>query len=370
MLAKQKSEMHKQRIGALSAVLAALCTTLLLGTTIASPSAEARSTTYNLDIPSQSLKDALQALALASQHKLLYSADLVEGRKSPKLKGEFTTEQAVKVLLSGTDLKYEVTPDGFVLIRAANPLPTTNAAGVDTRDAGSEPLAQSYRRLRLAQVDAKTTTTPTTSPDEMKYHGETRLEEIIVTAQKRTENLQDVPVSVQVIGGQILAQQNHNSLEELTQTVPAVHISAGADQNGSNSIFIRGIGSGSDPSFDQSVAVFTDDIYKGRSRMSEAAFLDLDRIEVLKGPQTTFFGNNAIAGALNIVTKKPGDHFDAWSRALYGMFGQYAVEGAVSGPITDTFGARLAVTRNGDDRGWIENVSLGEHAPRINNLAG
>jgi len=386
MLAKQKSEMHKQKIGALSAVLAALCTTLLLGTTIASPPAEARSTTYNLDIPSQSLKDALQALALASQHKLLYSADLVEGRKSPKLKGEFTTEQAVKVLLSGTDLKYEVTSDGFVLIRATDPPPTTNAAGVDTGDAGSESLAlvstpdaafspsptggkdQGYRRLRLAQVDAKTTTT--TSRDEMEFHDETRLEEIIVTAQKRTENLQDVPVSVQVIGGQILAQQNHNSLEELTQTVPAVHISAGADQNGSNSIFIRGIGSGSDPSFDQSVAVFTDDIYKGRSRMSEAAFLDLDRIEVLKGPQTTFFGNNAIAGALNIVTKKPGDHFDAWSRALYGMFGQYAVEGAVSGPITDTFGARLAVTRNGDDRGWIENVSLGEHVPRINNLAG
>jgi len=208
---KQKSEMHKHKIGALSAVLAALCMTLLLGTTVASPPAEARSTTYNLDIPSQSLKDALQALALASQHKLLYSADLVEGRQSPKLKGEFTTEQAVKVLLSGTDLKYEVTSDGFVLIRATNPLPTTNAAGVDTGDAGSEPLAQGYRRLRLAQVDAKTTTT--TSRDEMESHDETRLEEIIVTAQKRTENLQDVPVSVQVIGGQILALQNHNSLE-------------------------------------------------------------------------------------------------------------------------------------------------------------
>jgi outer membrane receptor protein involved in Fe transport len=376
--------MRKSR--ALSAVLAALCMTFLLGTTIASPPAETRSTTYNLDIPSQSLKDALQALALASQHKLLYSADLVEGRKSPKLKGEFTTERAVKLLLSGTDLKYEVTPEGFVLIRATEPLPTTKAVGVETGDTGNEPLAlvptaefspspssgegQGYRRLRLAQADAKATTAPTMSRDQMNMHDEAKIEEIIVTAKKRTENLQDVAVSVQVIGGQALAQQNHNSFEELTQTMPAVHISAGADQNGSNSFFIRGIGSGSDPSFDQSVAVFTDDIYKGRSRMSEAAFLDLDRIEVLKGPQTTFFGNNAIAGALNIVTKKPGDHFDAWARALYGMYGQYAVEGAVSGPITDTFGARLAVTRNGDDRGWIENVSLGEHVPRINNLAG
>ncbi len=170
---KQKSEIHQHKIGALSAVLAALCMTLLPGTTIAAPPAEARSTTYNLDIPSQSLKDALQALALASQHKLLYSADLVEGRKSPKLKGEFTTEQAVKVLLSGTDLKYEVTSDGFLLIRATDPLPTTNAAGVDTGDAGSESLAlvstpdaafspsptggkgQGDRSLRFAQGDAK-----------------------------------------------------------------------------------------------------------------------------------------------------------------------------------------------------------------------
>src|SRR5712675_2375261 len=141
MLAKQKSEMHKHKIGALNTVLAALCMTLLLGTAIASPPAEARSTTYDLDIPSQSLKDALQALALASQHKLLYSADLVEGRKSPRLKGEFTTERAVKLLLSGTDLKYEVTPEGFVLIRATEPLPTTKAVGVDTGDTGNEPLA-------------------------------------------------------------------------------------------------------------------------------------------------------------------------------------------------------------------------------------
>ena len=190
------------------------------------------------------------------------------------------------------------------------------------------------------------------------------LEEVVVTAQKRVENLQDVPVSVQVISGQSLVQQNYNSLEELTKTVPAVHISTGGQ---ANSIFIRGIGSDQNPAFEQSVAMFTDDIYHGRSRMSNAAFIDLERIEVLKGPQSTFFGNNAIAGALNIVTRKPTKELEASIRALYGQFGQYALEGVISGPVTDRFAARLAVTGNGG-RGWIRNVNTGDLAPVENNL--
>jgi outer membrane receptor protein involved in Fe transport len=190
---------------------------------------------------------------------------------------------------------------------------------------------------------------------------------VIVTAQKRSENLQDVPISVDVVSAQSLAEQNHNALEDLAQSIPGMNITS---RSGSNLITIRGVGSGENSSFDQSVGMFTDDIYHGRSRMSLAAFLDLDRIEVLKGPQSTFFGNNAIAGALNIVTKKPGSAFDAWGRLLYGQFGQYVAEGALGGPITDTFGLRLAVTRNGDNRGWIDNLNTGQKIPIVNNTAG
>ena len=196
---------------------------------------------------------------------------------------------------------------------------------------------------------------------------ETKLEEIVVTSQKREENLQSVPVSVQVVTGQTLAQHNFNALNQLSETLPAVHVSTG---DGSNALFIRGIGSGENASFDQSVSIFSDDIYHGRSRMSMATFLDLNRVEILKGPQSTYFGNNAIAGALNIVTQKPGTSFDASGRLLYGQFGTYAAEAAVGGPITDIFGARLALTRNGDNRGWMDNVSTGQRVPTINNEGG
>src|SRR5690349_5159115 len=86
----------------------------------AAPPAEVRSATYTLDIPSQSLDGALQALALASSHKLLYAATIMNGKKSPALKGGFTAEEAVRRLLEGTNLVYEFTADGLVLIREKN----------------------------------------------------------------------------------------------------------------------------------------------------------------------------------------------------------------------------------------------------------
>jgi outer membrane receptor protein involved in Fe transport len=193
-----------------------------------------------------------------------------------------------------------------------------------------------------------------------------RVEEVTVTAQKRVESLQQVPISAQVIGGQTRAQQNLNSLHDIAQVVPSVHIGASAR---SNELYIRGIGSGQTYSFDQSAGMFIDDIYHGRSRTSSGTFLDLERVEILKGPQSTFFGNNAIAGAFNIVTRKPDASFDGWARALYGEFGQYALEGAAGGPISESFAIRAAATLNGTD-GWIDNVSTGDHQPRERNAAG
>lgn len=193
------------------------------------------------------------------------------------------------------------------------------------------------------------------------------LEEVFVTAQLRTERLQDVPISVQVVSGENLTEQNLNSLTSVSETVPSVHVGGSAGRI--NEITIRGVGGGDTQAFDQPVGIFSDGIYHGRSRFTTGTFLDLERVEVLKGPQSTFFGNNAIAGAFNIVTRKPTASFDGWTRALYGDDGQYAVEGAIGGPITDTFGIRAAATFNGMD-GWLENVNTREDQPEQNNMAG
>ncbi|ATE65721.1 TonB-dependent receptor plug domain-containing protein [Rhizorhabdus dicambivorans] len=127
--------------------------------------------------------------------------------------------------------------------------------------------------------------------------------EIIVTAQRRTQRLQDVPVAVSVVDGAALKRQNLNSLEDVATRLPDVKITTGSLVNQIN---IRGVGSGQNAGFEQSVATFVYGVYRSRSMSARAALFDVAQVEVLKGPQTTFFGANAIAGALNITTRKPG----------------------------------------------------------------
>ena len=192
------------------------------------------------------------------------------------------------------------------------------------------------------------------------------LEEVVVTAQRRQERLQDVPISAVVVPGQTLQDENLNSLTDLTHTIPSVYVGAAGR---SSNYYIRGIGSGLNASFDQSVGMFIDDVYHGRSRTSGTSFLDLDHVEVLKGPQSTFFGNNAIAGAFNIVTKKPDQTTDGWARVLYGQEGQFAAEGATGIPINDQLALRAAFTYNGEN-GWERNLYTGSKAPDERNMAG
>ena len=191
------------------------------------------------------------------------------------------------------------------------------------------------------------------------------VEEIIVTARLREEDQQNVPVSAYVISDRI-ENQALFSLSEISQVVSGVKFEP---TGRSNEQYIRGIGSGNNASFNQSVALFTDGVYHGRSRTSgAAALLDLDRIEVLKGPQSTYFGNNAIAGAISLISRKPGDEFNASSRALYGDFEQYALEGAVGTRFGESFSMRVAAIGNGQS-GYLRNVASGNDTPDEDNYA-
>lgn len=184
-----------------------------------------------------------------------------------------------------------------------------------------------------------------------------QLEEVVVTAQKRAQSLQDVPVSVAAIGGEKMEDMGIMRMDDLTQSVPSVTV---ADGTGDDQLFIRGIGSGINKGFEQSVGTYIDGVYYGRGRSIRTGLMDLERVEVLKGPQGILFGKNTIAGALNITTRNPRPEFEGYVNLAYEFEHEEKVaEAAVSGPLTDTFSARLAVRRTELD-GWMDNKFTGE----------
>jgi len=181
------------------------------------------------------------------------------------------------------------------------------------------------------------------------------LDEIIVTSQVRQESLQDVPVSVVAVSGDFLRETNVARLEDLQATVPNFNM----NQTGiSTQIYIRGIGSGINQGFEQSVGTYIDGIHYPRGQSTRSPFLDLERVEVLRGPQSILFGKNSVAGALNITTARPTDDFTGYVLGTYEFNeNDYSVEGAVSGPINDRVRGRLAARYHEGD-GYMENLTL------------
>ena len=132
------------------------------------------------------------------------------------------------------------------------------------------------------------------------------IEEIMVTARKREEGLNEVPVAIAAMSGDMLQQSNLSDFGGLAEQLP--NLSFGEAFNSSDRFAVRGISTnGTNIGFEQAVGFNVDGFFFGRSRFGQTMFLDLERIEVLKGPQNTLIGKNNTAGAINIATRKPGD---------------------------------------------------------------
>lgn len=186
------------------------------------------------------------------------------------------------------------------------------------------------------------------------------LEPITVTAQKIPENLYDVPMSVSVVSGEKIEDLTLRHLEDVSGYVPNLTISQGAVFS---RIFIRGIGSGLNRGFEQSVGIFNDGVYSGRGRQSRIPLLDVTRVEVLKGPQGILFGKNTTAGAVNIVTAQPTDTFESRLSSFYAPdHGEAFAEGVVSGALTEGLSARVAGRLSKLD-GYLRNTALNRTEP-------
>jgi len=199
--------------------------------------------------------------------------------------------------------------------------------------------------------------------------GVAALEEITVTAQKREESLQDVPIAIVAVSGKTIKENGIARFEDLAPSIPNFTYSEAV--SGSDNMFIRGIGSGINFGFEMAVGQVVDGYFYGRSRFGRATFLDPERVEILKGPQGALIGKNTTAGAINITTAKPTDEFEAWITPTYEFEADegYTIEGAISGPLSETFKARLAV-RVDDRDGYVSNVANGDDQQSRDDVTG
>lgn len=182
-------------------------------------------------------------------------------------------------------------------------------------------------------------------------------DEVVVTAQNRAESVQDVPIAISVLSGDALEKAGVTDLRELDKVASGVQITQ--DQQNTY-VAVRGIGTASNnETQDTSVTINIDGEYINRTTVLNAAIFDLERVEVLRGPQGTLYGRNATAGAVNFITRKPGSVFSANGSASYGNYDQLIVNAGVDLPVSDAFAVRVSgiYSRRGEGYSFHPNMA-------------
>ena len=184
------------------------------------------------------------------------------------------------------------------------------------------------------------------------------LEEVIVTAQKRAQSIQDVPISITAFSGNYLEENGIQTIEDVSHMTPNFRSSSGA-QTSNNRIIIRGIGAAGNNAVEPSVGVFIDSVYYPRPGSVVGLLVDIQSFEVLRGPQGTLFGRNTVAGALNITTRNPAQETEGMIELGLGDYDLYEVGGMFNGALSDSVAGRIAF-KYADRDGYGENAYNGE----------
>lgn len=300
----------------------------MLGITLFSaPIVAQNNSVYRFYIEAQPLLSALEAFSNLSNYQFIYTDPNIALLRSNPVRGELNASASLKVMLQGTGVELDYINDHTV-------------------------------RLYLAEtpVSAGETHDP---PEALRP-----LQEIIITAQKRRQSLQDVPIAVSAVYGVNLRTDGIANMQDLSASMPSLYVT---ESFIGDSIFIRGIGSGQNNlGFEQAVGQVVDGIFYGRSRFLRMAFLDVESVEILKGPQGALIGKNTAAGAVNINTAKPSDTFSGWGALSYEFAAGQGLdfEGALSGPLSSDVNGRLAV-KYVDRDGFIDNIGTAKSDVRV-----
>ncbi|MFQ5348708.1 MAG: TonB-dependent receptor plug domain-containing protein, partial [Rhodothalassiaceae bacterium] len=339
MIGKDRKRNVRQRGFALGVWLLAI-----LLPAIAAQAAEER----EFDIPAQPLSQSLIDFSVASGFSVLVADELVAGRTAPALRGRYAPLDALEGLLAGSGLVAERVDARTVSIHAPEA----------RQEAGGRQEA-SLRGLQPGRVPP-----PRPEPPAIT------VEEITVTARRRAESALDVPIALTAFSGEKLAEYGTVDITGLNDLVPNVTFEVSRNTNTTLTPFIRGVGQ-QDPvaGFEQGVGVYIDDVYLNRPQGAVLDIYDIERIEVLRGPQGTLYGRNTIGGAVKYVTRRIADEPELELKLSGGSFRQIDAVATFSLPLGRDL--RMGGTVGSFQRdGFGDNLTLGIENASKDILAG
>lgn len=224
--------------------------------------------------------------------------------------------------------------------------------------AGASLVAMTVPHMTYAQEAAE----PSPAPEAGAAESGGGIADIVVTAQRRAERLQDVPISVAALNSTQLQESGIESVRDLGQVVPSLTVSNAV---GFTITYLRGVGSTAiGPGLEPPVSIYLDGVYYASTTSSLFDFSNIERVEVLKGPQGTLFGRNATGGLVQVITRDPGDEFELKAHLGYANYSTISGDLYVGGPVSDTLSADFSLIASGAGDGWGKNITTGEDVYR------
>lgn len=321
---------------------------------------------HDFSIDQRTFGEALEVLAKIADANVLYPFELADRKGINPVFGRYTTDEALKVLFKDTEFSGGLKESGVIVV-------TQRSKNNGQDREGDVVIRKKKNASLLASVSAVILGSAASAAQGQDAAaggngGSSRslFDQIVVTAEKRESDIQDTPLSVSALSGEVMANIGIRTIEDFQFFVPGITVT-----NDSMAIVnIRGIGTSAfGVATDPSVTVYVDGIYQPRPTTGYQDMFDIERVELLRGPQGVLFGRNSTGGTLNIVSKAPSDEFEGVLGVTFGNFDKRTFSGTVSGPLSDKVRGRLTLLRNKRD-GIYTDVVTGDEYQDQDTIAG
>ena len=331
------------------------CSKLICAMGLVSWAATGQADPVDVHVEAQPVSSALREFARQCGVQVAVQAELTDDKSTTSVNGRYEPQEALRVLLQGTDLIAYPVNERTYGIR-----PAPRAAGAKSLKMGQAALTAEGSLAASETGSGVSSARPSsgsTTESAQAIRTGTALEEVIVTAQKREEKLQNVPIAITALSGETLERRGITSFAGIAQATPSITIAPYNNSSSTVFLYMRGLGF-VDPAqiaADGAVGLYEDGFYIARPQSITFAFGDLERVEILRGPQGTLYGRNTTGGAINLISKKPSGEFGGSQEVLFGNRNRFRSLTVVDLPRWHDISAKITLLQDSVD-GWVKNA--------------